>query len=118
MKRSLIVCWFLYGFLYAQMAAPTEIPPRYSVHARNRTPDNRAGGNLTYEPGVDIAASGINGSGQKMPRPLFRRPVAITLAMGAGRSKSPTIVTRRTAGAGNRWEARATSERTRSTRIL
>ena len=37
------------------------------VDQENRTPDNLFGSNPTFEPGVDIATSGVNSSGQNVP---------------------------------------------------
>jgi phospholipase C len=59
-----VLALFLAEFTYAQSVTFQHI---VFIVQENRTPDNLFGSNPTFEPGVDIATSGLNSLGQTIP---------------------------------------------------
>jgi len=69
--KLVIGCLALTSWLMASAANPAQAVPAFKhvviVFQENRTPDNIFGSNPTFEPGVDIASSGVNSKGQVIP---------------------------------------------------
>jgi phospholipase C len=84
MRKSLPIAFLaslcFVGIAFQPVAAQTHFSHVIFIIQENRTPDNLFGSNPTFEPGVDLATSGLNTSNQTIPL----TPVALASCYGVG----------------------------------